>query len=218
MKIGIVAATEFEIGPVIEFIHHLPAGSLHEFTVIITGVGMLSATYRLTEQLRHGSFDLLLQAGIGGSFSEKFPLASVALIQEEVVGDLGVQEDGFHDIFDMGFARTGEFPFTGKALVNPYINDWNTLQLPVANGVTVNEITTQPARINTLRQKYGSGIESMEGAAFHFVCLHHSVPFLQLRSVSNQIGERDKTKWKLREAITALNSRLIPIIQQLTEQ
>lgn len=218
MRIGIVAATEFEIRPVIDFIQQQQAGSLHEFVVLITGIGILSTTYHLTEQLRQGSFSCLLQAGIGGCFSEKFWLADVVLIQEEVVGDLGVEEDEFKDIFDMGFAKAGQFPFTGKTLPNPYMNRWKKFKLPVTNGITVNEITTQPKRITTLRRKYGSGIESMEGAAFHYVCLHHAVPFLQLRSVSNYVGERDKTKWKLPEAIAALNVQLISIIKQLTDQ
>ena len=218
MRIGIVAATDFEIRPVIEFIALQPATSAHQFSVLITGVGILAATHHLTAQLAHHRFDCLLQAGIGGCFANRFALMDVVKIEEEVVGDLGVQEDEFRDVFDMGFARAGQFPFTGKSLINPYMKQWAPFQLPAAKGITVNEISTHAQRINTLITKYESSIESMEGAAFHYVCLHHAVPFLQIRSVSNEVGERDKAKWKLRGAIETLNIRLIRIIEQLTAQ
>jgi len=58
-------------------------------------------------------------------------------------------------------------------------------------------------------------IESMEGAAFHYVCLQEAVPFLQLRAVSNMIGERDKTKWLMKEAIDNLNKELIVLIRPM---
>jgi futalosine hydrolase len=48
----------------------------------------------------------------------------------------------------------------------------------------------------------------MEGAALHFIALHQKIPFIQLRSISNNVGERDKTKWKIKEAISNLNEEL----------
>ena len=58
-------------------------------------------------------------------------------------------------------------------------------------------------------------VESMEGAALHYVCLMEKIPFLQIRSISNLIGERDKTRWKIKEAMKSLNETLITLIQKL---
>ena len=55
----------------------------------------------------------------------------------------------------------------------------------------------------------------MEGAAFHYLCLQEQVPFLQLRAISNHVGERNKANWKLKEAIHNLNEKLIGIIKEL---
>ena len=52
----------------------------------------------------------------------------------------------------------------------------------------------------------------MEGAALHYVCLQQSVPFLQIRSISNEVGERDKSKWRMKEAVENLNTELIKLI------
>ena len=49
----------------------------------------------------------------------------------------------------------------------------------------------------------------------NYVCLMEKIPFLQIRSVSNELGERDKTRWKLSEALLHLNEALIVLIQKL---
>ena len=56
----------------------------------------------------------------------------------------------------------------------------------------------------------------MEGAVLHYICLQEDIPFLQLRSISNYVGERDKTRWKIKEAVDNLNAELLNIISQLT--
>jgi futalosine hydrolase len=54
----------------------------------------------------------------------------------------------------------------------------------------------------------------MEGAAVHYVGLMENVPFLQLRSISNLVGERDKKKWKLPLSIKNLNQTLIDLLKR----
>ena len=54
----------------------------------------------------------------------------------------------------------------------------------------------------------------MEGAAFHYVCLMKNIPFLQLRAVSNYIGERDKSKWKIAEAIEEVNKACVELLER----
>ena len=216
MEIGIVAATPFEIEAASRFIQQAAESSPNRYRILLTGVGMLSTSVYLSEQVQQHSFDLLLQAGICGAFGEKLCLGETVLVGEELIGDLGVEEEGFKDVFDMGFAKEDRFPFTAKGLVNPYLHQWKHLELPVVRGLTINEITTRPARIMNLQQKYGCEVESMEGAAFHYVCLKRNIPFLQLRSVSNFVGERNKGNWKIKAAIEQLNHQLVRILEQIT--
>ena len=61
----------------------------------------------------------------------------------------------------------------------------------------------------------GAEIESMEWAALHYVGLMEKIPFLQIRSLSNFAGERDKGKWKIKEAIASLNLELENILLKL---
>ena len=39
-----------------------------------------------------------------------------------------------------------------------------------------------------------------------------------MRAISNEIGERDKSKWQLKEAIDVLNKKLAVFIKELKQQ
>jgi futalosine hydrolase len=218
MKIVIVAATAFEIDPLKQYLNNVTS-SLQDgcdTSFVVTGVGMMAATYALAKYLAAHTPDWVIQAGIAGSFTEEFPPGDVTIVGEEAMGDLGVMEkDGYKDMFDLGLVSRAELPFTDSRLINPWLEHWNFLQLPVARGITVNEITTGPERTALLKKKYNCDVESMEGAALHYVCLQEKVRFVQVRSISNYIGDRDKSNWKLTASISNLNNQLIRMIQKL---
>lgn len=219
MYILIAAATPFEVQPTVDWLNHRHLEEKgHTIETCITGVGMLAATYRLTSRLQVAKPDYLFQAGIAGAFGSELALGTTLFIEEEIPGDMGVEENqGFSDLFDLGLVTSGSFPFTGRTLRNPSIGSWQEMHTPGGKGITINEITTRPERIRLLREKYGVDVESMEGAACHYTCLQMGVPFLQIRSISNYVGERDKTRWKIKEAIRNLNEKLIGCLEHLTK-
>lgn len=217
MHILLLAATAFEIQPVIDYLQ-AQGGKIttHTVTIVIAGVGSLQTTYGLMKAVQQQRPDLIIQAGIGGSFSPVYPPGTVVLIEKEITGDLGVEEEQtFKDVFDMGFLDANAFPYASKWLVNPQAASWTMNDLPLVKGITVNEVTTRPERINQLQKKYQPVVESMEGAAMHLVALQENIPFVQLRAVSNIVGERNKTNWKIKEAIGALNEAVIKIINTM---
>lgn len=55
----------------------------------------------------------------------------------------------------------------------------------------------------------------MEGASLHYVCREANIPFIQMRAISNYIGERNKAKWKMKEALEALNDTLLKYLDKL---
>ena len=219
MYILIVAATAGEIAPTVAFIkQHGFSVKEHETDVLITGVGAIATTYQLTSILQQSRPDYVLQAGIAGSFSNDLPLGSIVFVGEEMTGDCGAWENnGFSDLFDLKLLNENDPPFTNKGLPNPYTADWAHYQIPFVRSISVNESTTQPARIELLKKKYNPATESMEGAAFHYVCLSEQIPFMQIRAISNLVGERNKGLWKMEEAIANLNTKLIELISALPE-
>lgn len=215
MLITIVAATEIEILPSIRYLSG-QGFDIHEnkFQLLISGVGMLASSYALTKHLMLQKPQMLIQAGIAGSYTNELPLVSTVIIKEECIGDQGVEESGdFKDIFDLELGEKDNFPFKGKKLINPDSANWEKKGYQLARAVTINEISTNNKRIEQLKTKYQPEIESMEGAAFHYICLQEKIPFVQIRAVSNYVGERNKKNWKLPESIAALNDSLINLIQ-----
>lgn len=210
MKIFVTAATSFEIQPSINMF------SSNSVQFLVTGIGMLSTAIALTKLVLQQQPDVVIQAGIAGCFNTEMSLGRVFVVNSEIIGDLGVNENGeWQDVFDLKLVDSNSIPFTNKQILNPYLSKLNTLALDEVPAITVNEISTNQQRIKQLQAKYNPIIESMEGAALHYVCTDLKVPFLQLRSISNYIGERDKSKWQMKEAIANLNETLIILLQQL---
>ena len=89
--------------------------------------------------------------------------------------------------------------------------------LSAVKAITVNKISDSALQRNQFVNNFNAAIETMEGAALHYVCLQEKIPFLQLRSISNYVGERDKTKWMMKEAIENLNNELQILINGLTD-
>ena len=84
--------------------------------------------------------------------------------------------------------------------------------MPAVTALTVNEITTRTERIAQLKALYNPTIESMEGAVLHYVGNDLNIPYLQIRGLSNYIGERDKSKWRIKEAVEQANRVLVETV------
>ena len=205
MNLLVVSATEAEIKPFLQ--------SNNFSDILITGVGIPFSIFHLTNKLAQKKYDLVIQAGIAGSFNQRFKMASVVMVEQDIFGDIGIDENGeFSTLFDLGFANKNDFPFKEGWLINEnkyFIKS----ALPVVKAITVNKIIDNKKQLDLLSAKFNADIESMEGAAFHYVCLQQKINFLQLRSISNMVGERDKIKWKMKESISNLNMELKKLIQ-----
>ena len=213
MKILLTAATTFEIEPTLQLIEKKGFSPNVEIEVLITGIGPVNATYLVTTAIIDKKPDLVIQAGIAGSFDyNNVPAAQTVLVKYDAFGDLGMEEKGkFTTVFDAGFAGKNHFPFTEGWLINQNAL-LNNSALPVVKSVTINKVSDNAVQKQQLAETFAADIETMEGAALHYVCLQQNVPFLQIRSVSNEVGERDKSKWKIKEAVENLNNELIKIL------
>ncbi|MES2850235.1 MAG: futalosine hydrolase [Bacteroidota bacterium] len=213
MKILLTAATTFEIEPTLQLIEKKGLVPGTEVDVLITGIGPVNATYLLTTAIISKKPELVLQAGIAGSFKyDDVPPGKVVLVKYDAFGDLGMEEKGkFTTVFDAGFAGKNHFPFTDGWLINPHAM-LNNSGLPVVRSVTISKVSDDPVQKQQLANTFSPQTETMEGAALHYVCLQQNVPFLQIRSISNEVGERDKSKWKMKEAVENLNTELIKLL------
>ena len=214
MRLLLVSATHFEIDETAQWLTHTASShNASKAELLISGIGQLKTTFAIQKQIHKQRPDLVIQAGIGGANSTD-EIGKVYVIGSEQISDLGLMEkSGFTNIFEMGLSLKDEFPFTDGKLMNPYRSLLKWTGLPILDGITVNEIKS--ADFSGFQRNAVPVVESMEGAALHYVCLMEKIPFLQIRSVSNMIGDRDKSQWKIKEALGRLNETLISMIQKL---
>jgi futalosine hydrolase len=206
MHLLLCAATAFEIQPTIE---RLESSAV---SVLITGVGLAASTYSITRAVLHHKPGLIIQAGVAGTFDASLALGTVVAIRNDRIGDLGVEENGrFRSIVDLKLLQPDEFPWREGRLFNDH-DILKQVELPVVDAVTVNEISTADKKMDHYRTGLGVQVESMEGAALHYVALSEKIPFIQIRSVSNIAGERNKDNWKMGLAIANLNAQLNRIL------
>jgi len=186
----LVAATALEISPFLECYrserNQLP-DDLH-LDILITGIGLTATTYSITKQIQIRRPDIIIQAGIGGCFNQDLVLGSVVAIKQEAIGDQAVIEKG--DVL-------------------------KRIKLRKVKGITINEITTSKKKIKLYQDIFDPVIESLEGAALHYICLMEKIQFLQIRSASNYIGERNKKNWNMKDSIGNLNKEIIRLLKTI---
>ena len=211
-NILVAAATAKEIGP---FIETLRQGLLNKnnIDILISGIGLTASTYHLTEQLKLKKYGLVIQAGVAGSFDLQTPPGAVVAIKQDTIADQSVIElKKLKTLFDLKLVPNDQHPYKNGWLLNPNREILKKTKLRIVNGISVNQISTSKQMIRFYRNTFKPITESMEGAALHYVCLMEKIPFLQIRSISNYIGERNKKKWDMNDSIINLNKSLITII------
>ena len=216
MRVIITAATNLELDGCAKKASQLFKKSKVKISFHATGIGMLASGVKLTQLITAHQPDLIIQMGIAGSYIKTEPLGKIWVVTSEAIADLGVREKGiFTDLFDSQLIKENEAPFKKRKLINQGVKLFNVLKTDTAAAVTINEITTSPKRIKEIIEAHNPDLESMEGAALHYVGSLTKTPFIQIRAISNYVEERNKAKWKLKESIEQLEAYVLTYLATL---
>ncbi|WP_405992584.1 futalosine hydrolase [Streptomyces sp. NBC_00986] len=169
--------------------------------VIAAGVGPAAAAAATAVALAGGPYALVVSAGIAGGFQPEAPVGSLVIADEITAADLGAETpDGFVPVTELGFGTVTHRP--PNALVR---------ELSAATGartgavLTVSTVTGTAARAAELRARHPRALaEAMEGFGVAEAAAAHGIPVLELRAVSNPVGPRDRTAWRIGDALAAL--------------
>jgi futalosine hydrolase len=182
-----------------------PAGRAE---VITAGVGpaaaaAATATALTLAEAAGDPYSLVVSAGIGGGFAPAAPVGAVVVADAIVAADLGVRTaDGFTTVAELGFGRSEHRPPPGLGRT---VAD----RLGAAYGavLTVSTVTGTAERAAELRARHpGAVAEAMEGFGVAEAAADHGVPVLEIRTVSNAVGPRDRAAWRIGEALAALTT------------
>jgi len=224
MKILIVAATYLEIKRLLkEFDFTLKNENFYSFkkgnneiNILVTGIGIAFTVYSLTKEILKSKYDLLLNIGIAGSFNKKNSIGEVVFVEKEQFADLGIEnKNNFKTLFEMGFVSANKKPFVNGYLACEFTDIEIVTKLKKVKSATVNTVSGNKISIDKLNKKFNADIESMEGAAFFYVCLMENIKFMQIRAISNYVEERNKENWNIPLAINNLTEVVKNILLEL---
>ena len=185
---------------------------------VVLGVGQLEFATNLALLLSRfsadGPFTHVVLAGICGAYPGRgLNIGEVVRVDSERVGDLGVVErDGSFTPWHKVCGGAGN---ALKSVAQVYeasplrgVPAWLASLKPAA-GLTVNCCTGTSAMATERVQNFDVDVESMEGAACFSVCRAFGMPCFEIRAVSNIATDRDKSAWKIDEALEALSEALL---------
>ena len=228
MRILVVTATPQEVAPLVAgfgpasgdaFQSRLQSFSVrsHDIDVLHAGVGMVPTAVWCARALAAARYDLALNLGVCGSFDPKIAPGAVVHIVSEQMSELAA-EDGDHLVTmqELGLIGENEAPFAGGCLVNARPPANRVLAaLPPVRGISVNTVHGNERSIAAVVRRFDPQVESMEGAAFMYACLTHALPFAEVRAVSNIVERRDRSRWKMAEAIASLGVKARELVESL---
>jgi futalosine hydrolase len=181
-------------------------GHDQRFDVIAAGVGPIAAAVRTMAALSASPYDLVISAGIGGGFVNIAPVGSVVIASKVIVADLGSQTaEGFRSMDELGFGTTSLQ--VDERVSSTLAAALRRNGITVCSGpiLTVSTTTGTAVTASDLAKRVpGAAAEAMEGFGVAAAAHYHSLPFIEIRTISNAIGPRDRAAWKIKEALTLL--------------
>ena len=171
-------------------------------TVVVAGVGPVAAAIATTDALSTSTYDAVYSLGIAGAFD---PAVHVLIGSTAVAADLGVETEGSGD----GARSVGVLDLIlSSHEAAAHLLDAAKAALPqgeVGPLLTVWTVTGTTGTAARLRAAYPDAIgEAMEGFGVGAAAARAGVPFLEVRTVSNVVGPRQRDAWDITGALSRL--------------
>ena len=225
MNILIVSATQNEIANIMANCTDLKTISSNYYTsglfkkntlnFLITGIGYHATIYQLTRIVSKQRFNLVINVGIAGSLDNNLSISETVLVRTEQFYDLQIENSLSNQFaFESNLIAANDFPFKNGHLECNYDLNKITDYKKVA-AITSNTIHGNIEMIKKINKDYTPAIETMEGAGVFYVCMLENLSFIELRTISNKVGFRDKENWDITTAIEKLNVCLANILTNL---
>jgi futalosine hydrolase len=223
MTILLVAATSFEMAPILQHIEK--EGTKKSFfeyhykgldiLPLVTGIGAMRTAFSLARYCKPERFiDLAINLGVAGSNDRSLGLGSVVEVVSDIFADLGVEEQDntFTDLFQLELEDANTNIYENGIIKNAKRTQNH---LKSARGITVNKTHGCASSIERINKKYDFDVESMEGAAFFYCCKSLDIKCMQLRGISNFIEPRNRANWDIEGALGNLTTSLIEHLDHL---
>lgn len=219
-KILITAATEREINCL-----DLPASGTDKLastgtvlTRLVSGIGPVATVFSIMDYLSGNTLpDVIINIGIAGSYKSRYGPGAIVIPASDSFADLGVHgAEGFIPVSRAGLIdQCDKYTPSGKYYPDQDIDNLISDSLPRANAITVSATTGTDEMRELLLAALNPDIETMEGAAVYYLCERKNIPCIAFRAVSNMVGPRDRSLWKIDTALERLAEELGKFLKKL---
>lgn len=204
MSCLVIAATAFELQAYVR-----AGGDLDTTLQLVSGIGPVETAVNLSAMLHNhrDTLSCVLNFGIAGAYpdnntSNTADLLDVCLAQEEILGDLGIcLEDSFERFVSPELAVDTVFPVDSKCLAVALSSLQGVGIVPKTGPfITVNCASGTKKRGRLLGREFQAICENMEGAAVARTCQQFTLPWIEVRCISNFVVDRDLSGWQINKA------------------
>jgi futalosine hydrolase len=176
--------------------------------VVATGVGPVEAALGTLRALAGQRYALVVNAGIGGGFAGRARVGDAVAVTAEHYVELG-REDGA-ELGLPGGLQLEVFVTADGAALERYRA--GTPHVAFGTGVTSATITTGDVRAAALAARFAPAVETMEGFAVLRAAATAGVPALEVRGISNIVGNRATSGWDFRAGASAATGALAGLL------
>jgi len=212
----LACATALELDHAQRLLKRDPDGAVrsggNEFLPAVVGIGPVAAALSAGMLLsRHPKARGILNLGICGSFAGH-PLGSPCVATAEIWPEYGVHfSDGSEETFSHQMFEDLRLDPANRVALDPAVAAAAMgLTVPTqwfqGPSLTVAGVSGDPQRAEMLRSRHDAATENMEGFGLALAASRNGIPFLEVRTVSNPVGVRDKKRWNFRLALDALKN------------
>jgi futalosine hydrolase len=172
--------------------------------VLVTGVGPVDAAASVAQALAQQRYKLVVSAGIAGAFEGAAQVGDGVVVTSERF-ELD-REDGTR------IALPGGEEVADTAIVcdTLLVTKLHEAGIPALTGITVSRVTTTEATAQRLAA-LGAQVETMEGFAVMRAAERARVHAVEIRGISNRVGEPSRSGWDFAAAIAGLQ-RVLPVL------
>jgi futalosine hydrolase len=207
------ASKSVGMGPLTAERVHTPTA---EVTVIAGGIGPAAAGAATSIALMADpAFDHVISAGIGGGFEAAGVQRGEIVVASQIVfADLGAHSpEKFLDATSLGWSGS-TYSCNGAFVAGMRSQIANCgLRVHAGSIITVAAATGTDARANDLFTRYHAYAEGMEGAGVAHAATVFGKPMLEVRAISNAVGDRNVAAWDIPRALSALSRGASRIVE-----
>ena len=180
---------------------------------LVCGIGEANAAAAVGFLVGRFSTRRVLLLGIGGAYpGSGLNLGNLVLASEEIHADLGLAKGGMAALGFPALVVSGQ-TYYNSFPASPWSKQLATaLGLPMAKFLTRDRVSESALEARRLADYYGAEIENMEGAGAFMAAIRLGVEIAEIRSVANPAGLRERDKWDLRGAFSALQMVLEQVL------